>query len=113
MKLPFPITQHPHGWLISWPNFSDIRRVESKQKLTDLIFDSIGVKEARFSVRLKNGNTKFLHIRFTDWIAPNRGSMLDQYEITGVLFDHEQSAQWLQDYFEKRLMWQKLSQTTA
>lgn len=113
---PFPVTQQHNGWLISWPSFRDIRRVETKKKLTDLIFDSIGIEEARFSVRLKNGKTKFLHIRLSDWQSPTGlllNDMLEQYEITGVLFDQEDSAQWLRDYFEKKLMWQKLSQITA
>jgi hypothetical protein len=66
----FPITQQRNGWLISWPGFRNISRVENKQKLADLIFDSIGAQEARFGVRFKDGETKFLHIRSVDWHAP-------------------------------------------
>jgi len=108
----FPITQQHNGWLITWPGFRNIRHVESKQKLADLIFDSIGAQEARFGVRFKDGEAKFLHIRSVDWHAPGADrldNLLDQYDITGVLFDSEQSARWLQDYFEKKLMWKQLS----
>ncbi len=99
--------------MISWPGFRDISQVENKQKLVDLIFNSIKVEEARFGVRLKSGETEFLHIRFNDWAADRTSSVdgiLDRYEITGVLFDSKQSAEWLQDYFEKKLMWKRLKQ---
>jgi hypothetical protein len=102
--------------LVSWPGFRNISRVENKQKLADLIFDSIGAQEVRFVVRLVDGETKFLHIRSVDWHAPGADhldNLLDQYDITGVLFDSKQSARWLQDYFEKKLMWKKLSAQPA
>jgi hypothetical protein len=110
---PFPITQQRNGWLITWPGFRNIRQVESKQKLANLVFDTIGVEEARFGVQLDDNEIKFLHIRFNDWAADRSGSLddiLDRYEITGVLFDTEESARWLQDWFEKKLMWKQLSQ---
>jgi hypothetical protein len=110
---PFPITQVRNGWMVSWPGFRDISQVEIKQKLTDLIFDSIGVEEAQFGVRVQSGKTEFLHIQFNDWAADRSGiadNILDRIEITGVLFDTEQSAEWLQDYFEKKLMWKRLKQ---
>ncbi len=113
---PFPIAQQRNGWLVTWPG-SDIRRIENKQRLADLIFDSLGLEEIRFGVQLNSGETEYLHIHFNDWIVSHRGSrlddMLDQYVITGVLFDSESSARWLQNYLEKRLMWRQLSQTTA
>jgi hypothetical protein len=113
MPQPFPITQQHNGWLLSWPEFRDISRVENKQRLTDLIFESIGAEEARFGVRSKDGKIKFLHIRSIDWAAAHLGShldnLLDQYDITGVLFDSEQPATELRDYLEKRLMWRQLS----
>jgi hypothetical protein len=111
----FPITQQHNGWLVSWPGFRNISRVENKHKLADLIFDSIGAKEVRFGVRLVDGGTEFLHIRSVDWHSPGADhldNLLDQYDITGVLFDSEQSATELQDYLEKRLMWKQLSQTS-
>jgi len=107
----FPITQQHNGWLVSWPGFRNISRVENKHKLADLIFDSIGAKEVRFGVRLVDGGTEFLHIRSVDWAL--KDALLDQYDITGVLFDSEQLAQWLQDYLEKRLMWRRLSTQSA
>lgn len=113
---PFPVTQKHNGWFVSWPGFRDIRRFENKQKLADLIFESQGVEEVRFGVSTVGGATEFLHIRFNDWAECRSGSMddmLDRYEITGVLFDTQESAEWLQDHFEKRLMWRQLSQTTA
>jgi hypothetical protein len=110
----FPIVRAHNGWLVSWPGFRNIHRAENKMKLVDLVFDSIGVEEAQFGVRLAGGDTEFLHIYFNDWAADRSGrlsSMIQEmYEVTGVLFDNEQSAQWLQDYFEKKLMWKKLSQ---
>jgi hypothetical protein len=112
----FPIFRARDGWLVSWPEFRNISRVENKQKLADLIFDSIGAQEARFGVRFKDGETKFLHIRSSDWHAPGADcldNLLDQYDITGVLFDSEQSATELQNYLEKRLMWRRLSAQPA
>lgn len=109
----FPVTQQHNGWLVSWPEFRDIRRVENKRKLADLVFDSIGVEQARFGVRLAGGDTEFMHIYFNDWAADRSGQLSDMiqemYEITGVLFDTEESARWLQNYFEKKLMWKQLS----
>ena len=69
---PFPITQQRNGWLVSWPGFRDIRQVETKKKLADLVFDSIGVEEARFGVRLAGGDTEFLHIHFNQIAAGHR-----------------------------------------
>lgn len=117
MKInPFPITQQRNGWFVSWPG-SDIRRIKNKQRLVDLIFDTIGVEEVQFGVQLNGGTTEYLHIHFTDWFAAHGGdrldNMLDQYVITGVLFDSESSARWLQDYLEKRLMWRHLTQKAA
>jgi hypothetical protein len=115
MSQPFPITQQHNGWLVSWPGFRNISRVENKQKLADLIFDSIGTEEARFGVRFKDGETKFLHIRSSDWHAPGAhlDDLLDQYDITGVLFDSRQPATELQNYLEKQLMWRQLSAQPA
>ena len=113
----FPIFRAHDGWLVSWPDFRNISRVENKQKLADLIFDSIGAEEVRFGVRLVDGRTEFLHIRSIDWAAAHLGShldnLLDQYDITGVLFDSKQPATELQDYLEKRLMWRQLSAQPA
>ena len=101
MSQPFPITQQHNGWLVSWPGFRNISRVENKQKLADLIFDSIGAEEVRFGIRLVDGRTEFLHIRSVDWAAAHLGShlddLLDRYDITGVLFDSEQLATELQN----------------
>jgi hypothetical protein len=111
----FPIVRAHDGWLVSWPGFRNISRVENKQKLADLIFDSIGAKEARFGIRL-DGETKFLHIRSIDWAADRSGNLddiLDRYDITGVLFDSEQLATELRDYLEKRLIWRQLSAQPA
>lgn len=117
MSQSFPIIQQHNGWLVSWPGFRNISRVESKQKLADLIFDSIGAEEVRFGVRLVDGGTEFLHIRSIDWAAAHLGShldnLLDQYDITGVLFDSKQPATELRDYLEKRLMWRQLSAQSA
>jgi hypothetical protein len=93
--------------LITWPGFRNISRVENKHKLADLIFDSIGAEEARFGIRL-DGETEFLHIRSVDWAL--KDALLDQYDITGVVLNSEESARWLQDYFEKKLIWKQLSQ---
>ena len=109
---PFPITQQHNGWLVSWPGFRNIHRTENKKKLADLVFDSIGVEEARFGVRFNDGEIRFLHVRSIDWAGDRSGSLddiLELNDITGVLFDSEQSARWLQDYFEKKLMWKQLS----
>ena len=114
---PFPIAQQHNGWLITWPGFSNIRLVENKRKLADLVFDTIGVEQAQFGVRLADGDTEFLHIYFNDWAADRSGRLSDmieyRYEITGVVFDTEASARWLQDYFEKKLVWKRLSQPTT
>jgi hypothetical protein len=111
---PFPITQQHNGWFVSWPGFRDIRQVENKRRLADLVFDSIGVEQARFGVRLAGGDTEFMHIYFNDWAADRSGRLSDmieyRYEITGVVFDTEESARRLQNYFEKKLMWKQLSQ---
>jgi hypothetical protein len=96
--------------LITWPGFRNISRVENKHKLADLIFDSIGAEEARFGIRL-DGETEFLHIRSVDWAL--KDALLDQYEIAGVVLNNEQEATELQDYFEKKLMWKKLSAQPA
>jgi len=112
----FPIVRAHDGWLVSWPGFRNISRVENKQKLADLIFDSIGAKEVRFGVRLVDGGTEFLHIRSVDWTAPGADhldDLLDRYDITGVLFNSEQPATELQNYLEKRLMWRQLSAQPA
>lgn len=71
----FLVTQKHNGWFVSWPGFRDIRRIENKQKLADLIFESQGVEEVRFGVRLGGGATEFLHIRFNDWAADRSGSL--------------------------------------
>ena len=111
---PFPIAQQHNGWFVSWPGFRDIRQVENKRRLADLVFDSIGVEQARFGVRLAGGDTEFMHIYFNDWAADRSGRLSDmiqdRYEITGVVFDTEESARWLQNYFEKKLVWKQLSQ---
>lgn len=112
----FPVTQRHNGWMVTWPEFRDIRQVENKQRLADLVFDSLGVEQARFGVRLAGGDTEFLHIYFNDWAADRSGRLSamvqEMYEVTGVLFDTEASARWLQDWFEKKLIWRQLSQPT-
>ena len=111
----FPIQRHPDGWCVTWPGFQDIRRVEPKHKLADLVFGTMGVDQVAFGIGLEGGDSEYVWIQSQDWAEQSHQAhyFQDRYVITGVLFDSEQPATELQDYLEKRLMWRQLSAQPA
>lgn len=112
MNLPehFPIHALPGGWCVTWPEFRDIRRAESKHKLADLVFDTMGVDHAGFGIGLEGGDSEYVWIQFQDWADQSHQAhyLQDRYVITGVIFEHQSQAAKLQSILEKRLIWKRL-----
>ena len=111
----FPIQSLSEGWCVTWPGFRDIRRVESKHKLADLVFDIMSVNQAAFGIGLEGGDSEYVWIRSWDWADQSHQAhyLQDRYVITGVIFEHRAQAAELQNYLEKRLMWRQLSAQPA
>ena len=110
---PFPIKSLRKGkFLVSWPNWDDIKRFDTKKLLVELLFKDMNVKEAGFMLDTLDDEIDIMWVDEYWWMQDVNGNyaryLEDMYVIKGVAFNSENEALKLQDYLEKKYIWKTL-----
>ena len=110
---PFPITTLQNNkFVLSWPNWDNIKHFDTKKLLIDLLFKDMKVKEAGFALDTYDGEVDIMWIDYKFWTKDVNGEyatyLEDMYTIKGVAFNNRDEAIKLQDYLEKKYIWKTL-----
>ena len=113
MNKLFPITSVQKGkFIVSWPNWDNIKQFDTKKLLVDLLFQDMKVKEAGFVLDVYDGRTDIMWVDYKFWTKDINGEyaryLEDMYMIKGVAFNNENEAIKFQDYLEKKYIWKTL-----
>jgi len=110
---PFPIKSLQNNkFLVSWPNWDNVKRFDTKKSLVNLIFKDMKIKEAGFALYIFDGELDIMWVDEYYWMRDINGEyakyLEDMYTIKGVAFNSETDALKLQDYLEKKYIWKTL-----
>lgn len=107
----FVINDHPSGyWTVSWPSWKDVKSINAKQRLLDIIFGDIKAHEVGLGYRTK---ANYLEIMWIDAGAFYQDSGYlnrweEMYEICGCAFRKFEEAEQFKDILDKKYMWKIL-----
>ena len=109
----FPITSLQNNkFMLSWPNWDNIKRFETKKLLVDLLFKDMKVTEAGFALDTYDDEINIMWVDYKFWARDSNGEyaryLENMYTIKGVVFNNENEALTLQDYLEKKYIWKTL-----
>lgn len=109
---PFVITQYDKFITVTWPTFDNIREVDTKNKLADMVFKESKAIEVGFVVELNNKEYDILWINVELSYLKNNyvEYLLDMYIIKGVAFRTRAEAELVQEWLEKKYIWQLLKE---
>ena len=109
---PFVITQYDKFVTVTWPTFDNIREVDTKNKLADVVFTESKADEVGFVVELNNKEYDVLWINLSAFYLKNNyvEYLLDMYSIKGVAFRNKMEAEVIQEWLEKKYIWQLLKE---
>ena len=110
---PFPITTLQNNkFVLSWPNWDNIKQFDTKKLLVDLLFKDMKVNEAGFVLDTYDGKADIMWVDEYWWMRDVDGEyakyLEDMYTIKGVAFNSEVEALKLQEYLEKKYIWKTL-----
>jgi hypothetical protein len=110
---PFELYSTTHGnHVVHWPTFKNIRDVDARIRLLDILFVEVKCFEVGLALLLQNGEIETLWIEFNSWApGPNHvysEYLMDMYEIRGVVFKNNEEAKQFQDILEKKYIWKIL-----
>lgn len=107
---PFVITQYDKFVTVTWPTFDNIREVDTKNKLAGMVFKESKAYEVGFVVELTNKEYDILWINVEVHYLKNDyvEYLLDMYIIKGVAFRTKSEADVIQEWLEKKYVWQLL-----
>ena len=113
MTTLFPITSIQNNkFMLSWPNWDNIKQFDTKKLLIDLLFKDMKVKEAGVALDMYDGEIDIMWIDYQWWTKDINGEyakyLEDMYTIKGVAFNNKDEALKLQDYLEKKYIWKTL-----
>ena len=113
MNSPFILhNDHKNIYTVSWPKFADIRHVDQKIKLMELIFTELGINnEIGFVIKFNVEELNVMRIRPESYYFKSEidSYMQDFYEVIGVSFKKLNEAEKFKDYLEKKLVWKILN----
>ena len=112
MNSPFILSnEFRNTHIVSWPTFNDIRHVETKIKLLEVLFKHIKVNEAGLLLKYNQDELDIMWIPMSTYYqTPEIDSyMQDYYEIVGVCFNDKEPAELFKDYLDKKLVWKILN----
>ena len=107
---PFVITQYDKFVTVTWPTFENIKEVDTKNKLADIMFKESKAYEVGFVVLLNNKEydilwvnveLHYLKVEYVEYL-------LDMYTIKGVAFRSKPEAELIKEWLEKKYIWQLL-----
>jgi hypothetical protein len=110
---PFELYSTTHGnHVVHWPTFKNIRDVDTRIKLLDVLFKEVQCFEVGLGILLQGGDMDTLWIDFSAWAQnPNHSYseyLMDMYEIRGVVFRNKNEAEQFQNILEKKYIWKVL-----
>jgi hypothetical protein len=113
MNQLFPITSIQNNkFMLSWPNWDNIKQFDTKKLLIELLFKDMKVKEAGVALDMYDGEIDIMWIDHQWWMKDINGEyakyLEDMYTIKGVAFNSEIEALKLRDYLEKKYIWKTL-----
>jgi len=113
MNQLFPITSIQNNkFMLSWPNWDNIKQFDTKKLLIELLFKDMKVKEAGVALDMYDGEIDIMWIDHQWWMKDIYGEyakyLEDMYTIKGVAFNSEIEALKLRDYLEKKYIWKTL-----
>ncbi len=116
MNKLFPITALLKGkFIVSWPDWDNIKRFDTKKRLLAVLFADIGSDEVGIAIMagvLSGGDIDVMWINELTWAQDVNGEyaryLEDMYDIKGVAFNNEDEAIKFQDYLEKKYIWKTL-----
>jgi hypothetical protein len=98
--------------MLSFNNWYQVSRFDTKKLLTDLLFKDMKVKEAGFVLDTYDGEVDIMWVDYKFWTRDSNGEyakyLEDMYVIKGVAFNNEDEAVKLKDYLEKKYIWKTL-----
>lgn len=109
---PFEL-QSTNGYhVVQWPTFKNIKDVDTRIKLLDILFGEVKCFEVGLGLLLQGGDTDTLWIDFSSWAQNNNHGyfeyLQDMYEIRSVVFCKQSEAEQFQDILEKKYVWKIL-----
>lgn len=110
---PFELYAMTFGnYVVHWPTFKNIRDVDTRIKLLDILFREVKCFEVGLGLLLQGGDMDTLWINFNAWAQHSNHSyseyLQDMYEIRGVVFRNKNEAEKFQDILEKKYIWKIL-----
>lgn len=107
---PFVITEYDKFVTVTWPTFENIREVDTKNKLADIVFKESKAYEVGFVVELNNKEHDVLWINVEIHYLKNDyvEYLLDMYSVKGVAFRSKAEAEIIQEWLEKKYIWKLL-----
>lgn len=114
MKNPFPLNDLPSGdWAVSWPDFDSIRDTGLKERVMKVVFNDLDYDEVGFGIAHRDHETDIMWMNSDVWYSALGDSyaiyLEDMYELRGLVFHTREEAEKMQDWLEKKYMWQVLS----
>ena len=98
--------------VVHWPTFKNIRDVDTRIKLLDILFGEVKCFEVGLGLLLQGGDMDTLWIKFSAWAQDTNHSyseyLQDMYEIRAVVFRNKKEAEQFQDILEKKYIWKVL-----
>lgn len=99
-------------YTVSWPTFRDIRELEVKIKLLDLLFNELKLYDVGLAIKFNQDDLDVMWINQFAYLGhPEIDQyMQDHYDIVGVVFEKKEDAVKLQDWLEKKYVWKVLNE---
>ena len=112
-KTPFKIQKtESKQWAVYWFTFKNIKEVDSKLKLLNIVFGQMNCNEVGLAVLLQDGEYDTLWLNYKVWAQNSELNyadyVMDMYEIRGVVFHTQAEAKQFQDILEKKYIWKVL-----
>ena len=114
MNSPFILKQELKNiYTVSWLKFGDIRHVDHKLKLMELIFTELGItSEIGFVIKYSIEELDILWIKPESYYFKSEvdNYVQDFYEVIGVSFRSLSEAEKFKDFLDKKLVWKILNE---
>lgn len=110
---PFIITDAVNKkYTVSWPTFRDIREVEVKIKLLDVLFNDLKLFDVGLAIKFNQEEMDVMWINQFAFLGhPEIDQfMQDHYDIVGVVFEKQFDAEKFKDWLEKKYIWKLLNE---
>jgi len=113
MNSPFILENNSKNiYTVSWPKFGDVRHVDQKIKLMELIFVELGIdNEVGFVIKFSVDELNVMWVKPQSYFFKSEldNYVQDFYEIVGVSFRSLNEAEKFKTFLDKKLVWKILN----